>query len=212
VEAVGVEDVRADDQVVRVGFAPLGPVRGSLLEHDAVALGVPAADHERRLVAIGLHDAGAERRGDDAGQAGACAELEQAQTTHRARGELVRERDGGGPECDAIGQAWLIAAQELFLVVMTEDGAGVQDGPRLPSERQAVFLERQISNGGGERFGFLRRHGPSISSVARVGHEITERAQSCDCVVRRRPAPRRPPFPDRRPTGGRLRYCRAVST
>src|SRR5690606_8011379 len=123
---------------------------GALLRRDGVALGVLATDDEGGRVLVGLHDVGAEGRGDDAGQARPCAELEQALAAHAARGELVREGDGGGPERDAVGEARLVAAQEALFVFVAQDRAGVQDGPGVAVERQAVFFEREVAGGGGE--------------------------------------------------------------
>jgi len=62
-------------------------------------------------------------------------------------GAYVADRNADpqlGPGITALGvaQARLIAAQELLLVLVTQDGAGVQDRPRLPSERETILIER----------------------------------------------------------------------
>jgi len=88
-----VEDVRADDQIVRGLVGPRGPVGGALLERDAVAFGVALGEVERERLTIGLHDVRAARGGDCAGEAGASAELEYALAGEIAFGELVCERE-----------------------------------------------------------------------------------------------------------------------
>ena len=65
-----------------------------------VALAVALAHRQRQLMAIGLYDLPTKRGGDDAGQAGASAKFQYASVAKglRARCDLMREGDRGGPE------------------------------------------------------------------------------------------------------------------
>lgn len=141
VQAVGIEDVGTDDEVVGGRFMPVGPIGSALLESCAIAFGISAANDEGGSVLVGLHDVGTKCRGDDAGQAGPCSELEDAGAFYGALGELVRKRNGGGPQRDAVGQARLITSQEVIFVLVAEDGTGMEDRPGMATEREAVLLE-----------------------------------------------------------------------
>ena len=109
---------------------------------------------------LGLHDARPEGGCDDTGQTSPRTELQHARTSHGARCHFMRERYGRGPQRDPIRQSRLISAQKALFIFVTENCASVQDRPRLPAEREAVLLERKITDCGGEYLGWcLGGHG-----------------------------------------------------
>jgi hypothetical protein len=146
-EPRGVDDVGAEDEIVALGVRPLRPVGKSVLDGaDAITLGVQATDRERLLEAVGLDDARAVRRGDDAGQSGAGAELEDALAWQPggARDELVREGDRSGPEREAVRRAAPVLAEVALLVLFAEDRARVRNRPGVAVEAKVVLVQRPV--------------------------------------------------------------------
>lgn len=60
----------------------------------------------------------------------------------------MRQRDGRGPEGEAVRDAPLQLAQEAVLVLARDDGADVKDRPLTAAGPEAVLVERKISGGG----------------------------------------------------------------
>jgi hypothetical protein len=163
VQRLAVEDVRTDDPIVALGVIPRRPVRRAVGDGlGAVPLAVAPAELQRQLVAIGLHDPAAERRGDDARDPHAGAKFQDAPTRDLARagGDLVDERDGRGPEGDPIRQADVRLADDARLILSGQDRAGVEHRPLATALAEAVILQRERPRGGVEyrAVGFAHRN------------------------------------------------------
>jgi hypothetical protein len=173
-DAVGVEDVGADDEVVRIGFAPCGPIGGSLLEHDAVALRVPATDDERpafRSVCSTCAPSAAPRC-----RANRCPHRARAPAYHAARRAAIScvSAMAAGHSTIPYGSAAGLRTEAL-LVFMTENGAVCRSSTSVVRAK-AVLIERQITRGGGEQLWLLRGHG---KPVLRSTH-LLRRAWHCN--------------------------------
>src|SRR5687768_2446346 len=143
-EALRVEDVGAEDEVVVLCVRPPGPVGETVLDRaDAVAFRVGPPQREHAVVAIGLEDARAVGRRDDSRQTGPRPELQHplAGELARARRKLVREGDRRRPEGKSVWRLVTLLAQQALLVLIAERRACMGDRPLVRAESEMVLVQ-----------------------------------------------------------------------